>query len=130
MLCPVDMFHHILLLPGCKLLNRFSFAMDFLMPDGASEEIDFYKLNANDNASYISSSSDYDDESENGKADEKELEMLDKDYGVGSVVSEDKTDDTSSISGASHNSLSYGFIPKGCYTHPIKSGAILGGKLA
>lgn len=28
-----------------------------------------------------------------------------------------------------HCSLTYGFIPKGCYNHPIKSGAILGSKI-
>lgn len=47
--------------------------------------------------------------------------------GDGSVASLDRlstTDDTHTLS--NHSSLAYGFIPKGCYEHPIKNGAILG----
>lgn len=47
-----------------------------------------------------------------------------------SVASLDRlsTQDDYSQSGSGHCSLVYGFIPKGCYSHPIKSGAILGSK--
>lgn len=46
-------------------------------------------------------------------------------YGDGSVASLDRLGD-SNHHGATHSSLMYGFIPKGYYTHPVKSGALLG----
>lgn len=49
--------------------------------------------------------------------------------GEGSVASLDRLSTHDSSASPHHHSLTYGFIPKGCYSHPIKSGAILGGKI-
>lgn len=46
-----------------------------------------------------------------------------------SVASLDRLSQSNLDAGVSHTSLVYGFIPKGCYSHPIKSGALLGSKL-
>ena len=112
--------------------------------DGTSIDIDFYKTNVDyhkpaEAASYISS--EFGDESDNedggddavfdnikksvvSGASEKDLV-----YGDGSVVTRDRTgNDVTSIHAGAHNSLVFGFIPKGCYTHPIKNGALLGSK--
>ena len=47
-------------------------------------------------------------------------------YGDGSAATIDRTSNALSV--GAHNSLAFGFIPKGCYTHPIKNGALLGSK--
>lgn len=50
--------------------------------------------------------------------------------GDDSVASLDRLSTSEGLthSPSGHCSLSYGFIPKGCYNHPIKSGAILGSR--
>lgn len=49
--------------------------------------------------------------------------LISDEQSVSSLV-RDTSDENSASSG--HCSLVYGFIPKGCYEHPIKNGAILG----
>lgn len=118
-----------------------SSGMDFLPTDAASEELDFYKSNVDayppaDALGYNSSVYDTDSDVDDNNSGDEIFERIKrsvvssksgKDYGAGSRASVDGTDnDTSSVDGTSHDSLVYGFIPKGCYSHPIKNGALLG----
>ena len=120
----------------CNCLE-LTVTMENLPTEQTNEEIDFYKISAEraaEAASYISSefaddSDDADDEIFNNIQKSVVSANSDKNlvYGDGSVATVDRTGNgASTLPVGAHNSLTYGFIPKGCYTHPIKNGALHG----